>query len=83
MNPQRSKPPSRRYRTNNGTLLYASPLRDNYKFSNPKSEIFFDICIRNNGEPESEAELIKLLKYSAHKFAGTVTTFDGQPLEDL
>lgn len=72
---------SRWYTTKMGTRLYASPLRDNYIFSDERAAVFFDICIRNNGEPKTERELQLLLWYSAHKFGSIVKTPDGKKVE--
>lgn len=76
-----NKSSSRWYWTSNAKRLYASPLRDNYVFEDNRAEEFFDICIRNNGEPKTEEELQKLLWYSAHKFGSSVYALDGKKVE--
>ena len=76
-----ARPSSRWYTTKKGTRLFASPLRDNYNFSDERASVFFDICIRNNGEPKTERDLQFLIWYSAHKFGSIVTDLEGKIVE--
>ncbi|MBR6352022.1 MAG: hypothetical protein IKR93_06840 [Firmicutes bacterium] len=53
--------------------LIGPPIRYGYTFEGKKPIFFFDTVIRNNGLPESEEKLRKLVWYCAHKFASRVT----------
>ena len=81
-NPEHIRPPSRWYRGFKGRgWYYASPLRDDYIFESKRASQMFDYIVKRDGPPQSERDLQFLLWYCAYKYASTVTTRDGVPVE--